>query len=103
MAKKRKTSSTSKKRKSNRLNAEDIRKAEEFRTELILWGIIAAGALLCISNFGIGGIVGNAVSSFLFGIFGAIAYIFPILLIAGSFFAVSNRGNIFAIAKSQNV
>lgn len=99
MATKRRTSSTNKRRKSNKPKAEDIRKAEEFRTELILWGIIAVGALLFISNFGIGGVVGNAVSSFLFGIFGVIAYIFPIILILGSFFAVSNQGNLFAIIK----
>ncbi len=99
MATKRRTSSTSTRRKSNKPKAEDIRKAEEFRTELILWGIIAVGALLFISNFGIGGIVGNAVSSFLFGIFGIIAYIFPVILIVGSFFAVSNKGNVFAIVK----
>ena len=97
MATKRRTSST--KRKSNKPKAEDIRKAEEFREELILWSIIAVAALLFISNFGIGGVVGNAVSTFLFGVFGVVAYIFPIILIVGSFFAVSNRGNMFAILK----
>lgn len=97
MATKRRTSST--KRKSNKPKAEDIRKAEEFREELILWSIIAVSALLFISNFGIGGVVGNAVSTFLFGVFGVVAYIFPIILIVGSFFAVSNRGNMFAIMK----
>ena len=97
MATKRRTSST--RRKSNKPKAEEIRKAEEFRIELILWGIIAIAALLFISNFGIGGVVGNAVSSFLFGVFGVIAYIFPIILIVGSFFAVSNQGNIFAMVK----
>lgn len=97
MATKRRTSSS--KRKSNKPKVEDIRKAEEFRVEIILWCIIAVSALLFISNFGIGGMVGNAVSSFLFGVFGVIAYIFPIILIVGSFFAVSNRGNMFAILK----
>ena len=91
--------SSSSKRKTNKPNAEELRQAEEFRTELILWGIIAVGALLFVSNFGVGGAVGNAVSSFLFGIFGVIAYIFPIILIVGSFFAVSNKGNMFAIFK----
>jgi len=97
MATKRRTSSS--KRKSNKPKAEDIRKAEEFRVEIILWSIIAVSALLFISNFGIGGVVGNAVSSFLFGVFGVVAYIFPILLIVGSFFAVSNRDNMFAMVK----
>ena len=81
MATKKRTSSNSTRRKSNKPKAEDIRKAEEFRTELILWGVIAVGALLFISNFGIGGVVGNAVSSFLFGVFGIIAYVFPVILL----------------------
>ncbi len=97
MATKRRTSSS--KKKTNKPKAEDIRKAEEFRVEIILWSIIAVSALLFISNFGIGGVVGNAVSSFLFGVFGVVAYIFPIVLIIGSFFAVSNKGNMFAILK----
>ena len=101
MATKRRKSSTksSTKRKSNKPKAEDIRKAEAFREEIILWSIIGVSALLFISNFGIGGVVGNAVSSFLFGVFGLVAYIFPILLIVGSFFAVSNKGNMFAVLK----
>ena len=101
MATKRRTSSSksSTKRKSNKPKAEDIRKAEEFRVEIMLWCIIGVSALLFISNFGIGGIVGNAVSKFLFGVFGVVAYIFPIILIVGSFFAVSNKGNMFAIVK----
>ena len=94
--KRRKTSS---KRKSNKPKVEDIRRAEAFRVEIILWTIIAISALLFISNFGIGGVVGNAVSTFLFGIFGVVAYIFPIILVLGSFFAVSNRGNMFATIK----
>ncbi len=52
-----------------------------------------------ISNFGIGGKVGGAVSGFFFGLFGMISYIFPIILLVGSFFGISNRDNAFAIVK----
>lgn len=97
MAPKKKSSST--KRKTNKPSAEEVRKIEEFRLEIALWIVIAGALLLFISNFGVGGVVGNAVSSFLFGIFGVIAYIFPIILIIGSFFGVSNKDNIFAIFK----
>ena len=96
MATKKKTSS---KRKYNKPKAEDIRKAEEFRLEIILWSVIAVSLLLFISNFGVGGVIGNAVSSFLFGLFGLIAYVFPIILIVATFFAISNRGNMFAVVK----
>ena len=51
---------------------------ESFTEEVILWVILAISILLFISNFGIGGAIGNAVSSFFFGVFGLIAYIFPV-------------------------
>ena len=89
MAKKKKTSS---KRKVTQ-------KREAFYIELILWTIIACSLLLFISNFGVGGAVGNIISRFLFGIFGMIAYIFPIAFVLGSFFTVSNRGNELATKK----
>ena len=97
MATKRRTSST--KRKSNKPKAEDIRKAEEFRSEIILWIIIAVAALLFVSNFGVGGFVGNAVSAFVFGLVGIMAYVFPIVLVIACFFATSNRENFLAIVK----
>lgn len=103
MATRKKTSSTTRKIKRTRKvlkpKAADIRQAEEFRKEIILWVLIACAALLFISNFGIGGVVGNAVSSFMFGLFGLMAYIFPIVLIVGCFFAISNKDNFFAILK----
>ena len=68
-------------------------RAHAFRVEIILWIIVAAALLLFISNLGFGGSVGRAVSSFLFGICGLVAYAFPILLLIASFFAVSNAGN----------
>ena len=89
MAKKKKTSS---KRKASP-------KRDAFYIELILWTIIACSLLLFISNFGVGGAVGNTISRFLFGMFGMIAYIFPIVFVFGSFFAISNRGNEVASKK----
>lgn len=71
----------------------------EFTREVILWLVVAASLLLFISNFGIGGAIGNTVSRFFFGIFGIIAYVFPIVLLVGTFFAVSNRGNKVAVVK----
>ena len=40
------------------------------KDEIIILSTLAAGILLLISNFGIGGFVGDAVSSVLFGLFG---------------------------------
>lgn len=72
---------------------------ENFTEEVILWVILAISILLFISNFGIGGAIGNAVSSFFFGVFGLIAYIFPVVLVIGTFFAASNKGNRIAAVK----
>ena len=78
---------------------QEMERAEEFRREIILWIIVAVSLLLFISNLGIGGKVGGAVSGFFFGLFGMIAYIFPIILLVGSFFGISNKDNAFAIVK----
>ena len=72
---------------------------EDFTKEIILWMVLAVSILLFISNFGIGGNIGDAVSRFFFGVFGFIAYIFPIALLVGTFFAVSNKGNKVAVIK----
>ena len=97
MATKKRTSKT--KRKVNKPSAAEVQKVEEFRLEIALWIIIACSLLLFVSNFGIGGAVGNYVSSFLFGVFGLVAYVFPILIIVACFFAISNKGNFLAIIK----
>lgn len=78
---------------------QEVRQVEEFRMEIIMWIIIACSLLLFISNFGVGGVVGGAVSTFLFGVFGSIAYVFPIILMLGCFFITSNKGNILAVLK----
>ncbi len=99
------SSGSSKKRttgKSNtkkRQNQKQISQHESFTDEIILWMIIAVSILLFISNFGIGGNVGNAVSGILFGIFGLLAYIVPIIFVIAVFFFASNRGNSIAEIK----
>lgn len=95
----RKSAQTRRKTNSGQKSKSAAAQGESFTKEIILWLVVAASILLFISNFGIGGIVGNAVSRFFFGIFGLIAYIFPIVLFAGTFFAVSNKGNRVAIVK----
>lgn len=72
---------------------------ENFTREVVLWVVVAVSILLFISNFGIGGSVGNIVSRFFFGIFGFIAYVFPIVLLVGTFFCISNKGNTIAVVK----
>lgn len=70
-----------------------------FRNEVILWIVLAISMVLFLANFGVGGYIGGMVSSFFFGIFGLTAYAFPVILFAGTVFAVSNRENRIAVVK----
>lgn len=96
MATRKKSSS---KRQTKKERMAQMERQQAFKKEVFLWIIVAVSILLFISNLGIGGNVGNAVSGFLFGVFGMVAFIFPVVLLIGSFFAVSNKGNSYAIAK----
>ena len=62
-----------------------------WRAELLLFAFLAFAILLFIGNIGKGGIVGNALSTFSFGMFGVLAYIFPIPVFLIPAFMVSNR------------
>lgn len=90
---------SSAKRQTKKERMAQIERQQAFKKEIFLWIVVAVSILLFISNFGIGGHLGNAVSGFLFGVFGMVAYIFPLVLLIGSFFAVSNKGNSYAIMK----
>ena len=90
---------SSAKRQTKKERMAQIERQQAFKKEIFLWIVVAVSILLFISNFGIGGNLGNAVSGFLFGLFGMMAYIFPLVLLVGSFFAVSNKGNSYAIMK----
>lgn len=72
---------------------------EDSSKEIILWGSLVLCILLCISNFGFGGLVGNAIADFLFGVFGIIQFILPFMVAFSAFFIISNYGNKVAVAK----
>ena len=92
-------SSNKRKTQTKKERMAEMEKAQAFRVEVTLWIVVAAALLLFISNLGFGGAVGKTVSGFLFGMFGLMAYVLPVLLLVGSFFAVSNRGNKMAAVK----
>ena len=87
------------KKGSNRTSGRKTAQQENFTGEIILWIVLAVSILMFISNFGIGGKWGDFFSGILFGIFGLLAYIFPIILVFGTFFYASNRGNRVATVK----
>ena len=60
-------------------------KSEGSHYEIVLIVACAGAIFLEISNFGVCGSVGNAISGFLFGVFGWIQYILPIGVFVGRF------------------
>ena len=61
--------------------------------EVIFWIVLVLSLFIMISLFGIGGIVGDAVSSVIFGLFGAVSFIFPILLVLVGGLVILNADN----------
>ncbi|MDD7220194.1 MAG: DNA translocase FtsK 4TM domain-containing protein [Clostridia bacterium] len=93
----RKKSSRAKKKSTQ--NVQRHSSSGKFQTEIILLVILAACIILMVSNFGLGGFVGDAISSFCFGAMGVMAYIFPVLLFIQTAFVLSNRRNSLAYRK----
>ena len=70
-----------------------------FGSEVALLVILAVCIIMFISNFGIGGFIGEKVSGFCFGMFGMMAYLFPVCFFVGAAFFVSNKDNGIALVK----
>ncbi len=62
-----------------------------WKSEVLLFAILTFCVVLFISNIGKGGVVGDAVSNFFFGLFGILSYVFPVVLFLVSAFLISNR------------
>ena len=88
-----------KRRKSTKSRPKKDQQNTEIRGEIILLAMLAVCILLVLSNFGLGGTAGEAVSSVLFGLFGFMAYLLPFALFGLTAFLISNRGNTHAYVK----
>ena len=86
-------------KKNSKSRPKKEQKNTELRGEIIILATLAVCILLVLSNFGIGGIVGEAVSSVFFGLFGFMAYVLPFALFAAAAFLISNRGSAHAYVK----
>lgn len=94
------TRSSAKRTTSGRKGASGNKNASGgFQTEIILLIILAAAMILVISNLGMGGVVGDTISTVCFGVMGLLAYIFPVILFLGAVFLISNRKNPLAYKK----
>lgn len=76
-----KTNSSAKKgAQTRKRNAEMAKRHKKVVKEVNLWISVAVALFLFLSNFGICGIVGNALKSVMLGCFGWMGYIFPVIL-----------------------
>lgn len=74
-------------------------KEVRLRNEIKLLSSLVVTLLLLLSNFGFLSPVGDYLSYFMFGLFGFIAYVFPIVLFLGVAFLISNINNKRCIRK----
>lgn len=70
-----------------------VQTGPSMESEIFLWIVLAVSVVLLISNFGMGGSVGNAISSFFFGLVGLVCYPLPIFLFLGVAFVIANKRN----------
>ena len=80
---------TKKKRKTNK----KVQETSPLTREIILLAIIIFSILSMLSLFDLCGAGGRLLSGLLFGLFGAVSYIFPIYLLVASGLYISNPGN----------
>ncbi len=90
---------STKKKKTAKSTPKKEQQNTEIRGEIIILCALAVCILLVLSNFGLGGIAGESVSSVCFGMFGFMAYVLPFVLFGVAAFLVSNKGNPHAYIK----
>lgn len=79
--------------KSTQKRKKQVQAETSVKIEIFLWIVLAVSVVLLISNFGVGGSVGNAISSFFFGLVGLVCYPLPIFLFLGTAFVIANKRN----------
>ena len=95
-----KKSSTAKRTSGTRKNTVREPMDEGVRAEIILLSVLAVSILLMLSNFGMGGVIGQAVCDFFFGLFGVTEWAAPVLIFFGTAFYIANRQNFLIVRKT---
>ncbi len=90
---------TAKKNTTRKPTAAEYRKESEMLHEIGLIVLFVLMVILFLCNFGIIGPIGDSVSGVLFGVFGLMAYIVPVVLFVGVTFWYANTGNRHAVRR----
>lgn len=94
------TAKSTKKRKNSRGKKKKTQEYSVLHGEIIILCVLAVCIFLMISCFGLGGIAGEICSSVIFGLFGWVGYVIPILIFGVVAFLISNKGNTHAYIKT---
>ena len=92
------TSSTRAKRASAKSARENVDIAVKNEVMLIIIFAIAIFIFLCVTGL-IHGAAATGISNVMFGLFGLLAYLIPIIIFLGFAFGISNKGNTVAVVK----
>ena len=91
---------STKKRKNSRGKKKKTQEYSVLHGEIIILCVLAVCIFLMNSCFGLGGIAGEICSSVIFGLFGWVGYVIPILIFGVVAFLISNKGNTHAYIKT---
>lgn len=83
---------------SKKVNSKEQENISSYTAEIIIWILSAVMLILELGNFGLCGII-NYISQFLFGLFGVVEYVLPILVIVAAFFLHVNEYRKRAVIK----
>jgi len=78
----------------------ELKGGEILRDEIMIITLFVFSILLMLSNFGLGGRMGNFLKGVQLGSFGTLGYLFPIVVLLIGIILVSNNGNIKSGLKS---
>lgn len=78
--------------------AKQAARNNQIRDEILVLLSFACAIILILSNFNLAGIVGIKIKWFMFGLFGVLEYIFPVIMALSLIFLISNRDYI-AVAR----
>jgi S-DNA-T family DNA segregation ATPase FtsK/SpoIIIE len=81
------------------LTSEEKQEQAGVRDEIIVLSMLALSILLVLSNFNLCGKLGQVISNVTFGLFGMLAYLFPLVFFFGVSFFIANRSNRIAKLK----
>ncbi|MGN0383035.1 MAG: DNA translocase FtsK 4TM domain-containing protein [Eubacterium sp.] len=100
--KSKRTSRTGKKpgRPSKKQQLKQRQKKREIIAEIVSLTSIAVAAILLLSNFGVCGTIGNYIRYFNFGMFGIMAYVFPLVLAIEVILIIKFRDEAWNLAKT---